>query len=210
MTTHDPTTTARRRQTPGRCRGFYTIQVEGLPRGKPAYFIRWAAAEADAVVATSPNTRGIRRSFSPAPSARRWGRRRKRHRVRGRSTGGSPCSTPCEPLTAALRARGLRVFLETSGAHPFSGSSTGCGLSPQAPASPLDESLRPGDGAETSVVPGSATFRMAEDQRQRACARMPPLPFQPEWSVAERIMPELVAYVKPTRSETFSDPRRTK
>ena len=37
-------------------------------------------------------------------------------------TGGEPLLYPLGVLTETLRERGLQIFLETSGSHPFSGS----------------------------------------------------------------------------------------
>ncbi len=46
-------------------------------------------------------------------------------------TGGEPLLYPWSRSPRPLRARGLRVFLETSGAHPFSGTFDWVCLSPK-------------------------------------------------------------------------------
>ena len=172
---------------------FYTIQGEGYHAGKPAYFIRLGGCEAgcpwcDAKYTWNPAL------FPPAAIGAVVERAAASGTEAVVVTGGEPLLYPLEPLTAALRARGLRVFLETSGAHPFSGAFDWVCLSPKRQHPPLDEAYGRADELK-AIVAGERDFEWAEDNAARVGAACR-LYLQPEWSVAERIMPELVAYVK--------------
>ena len=67
-------------------------------------------------------------------------------------------------------------------------------LSPKRQHPPLDEAYGRADELK-AIVAGERDFEWAEDNAARVGAACR-LYLQPEWSVAERIMPELVAYVK--------------
>lgn len=57
-------------------------------------------------------------------------------------TGGEPLLYPLDILTRTLHDRGLQIFLETSGTHPFSGRFDWVCLSPKRQQPPLDEAFR--------------------------------------------------------------------
>ena len=98
-------------------------------------------------------------------------------------------------LTETLRERGLQIFLETSGSHPFSGVFDWVCLSPKRRQPPLDEAFERADELKVIVESEESDFEWAE----RNAARVPPecmLYLQPEWSVAERVMPAMVEYAK--------------
>ena len=97
-------------------------------------------------------------------------------------------------MTRALRAKGLEIFLETSGSHPFSGEFDWVCLSPKRQSPPLDEAFERADELKV-IVETEEDFAWAE----RNAARVRPgcrLYLQPEWSVAERVMPAIVEYAK--------------
>ncbi len=109
-------------------------------------------------------------------------------------TGGEPLLYPLDELTRCLSERGLQVFLETSGSHPFSGRFDWVCLSPKRRKPPVDEAF--GRASELKVVIGSnEDFEWAEANAARVGAGCR-LSLQPEWSVAEQIMPAIVDYVK--------------
>ena len=101
---------------------------------------------------------------------------------------------PLEPLTRARAGQGVRIHLETSGSHPFSGRFDWVCLSPKRRRPPLDEAFARAD--ELKVVVGcEEDFAWAEQNAARVgegCL----LYLQPEWSVAEKVMPAIVEYVK--------------
>ena len=96
--------------------------------------------------------------------------------------------------TERRHAKGREIFLETSGTHPFSGYVDWGGLSPKRQQPPLDEAF--GKSHELKVIVGDeADFEWAERNAARVGAGCI-LYLQPEWSVAERMMPAIVEYAK--------------
>ena len=109
-------------------------------------------------------------------------------------TGGEPLLYPLGVLTSELHARGLELFLETSGSHPFSGEFDWVCLSPKRQQPPLEEAYARADELKV-IVERAEDFAWAEQN----AARVRPecrLYVQPEWSVSEQVMPLLVEYVK--------------
>jgi len=172
---------------------FYTIQGEGFHAGKPAYFIRLGGCDVgcawcDAKYTWNPKL------YPPTDVQTIVGRAAACAAQAVVITGGEPLLYPLEPLTRELTARGLRIFLETSGSHPFSGRFDWVCLSPKRKQPPLDEAFARAN--ELKVIVGSDDdFAWAERNAARAghdCL----LYLQPEWSVAERMMPAIVEYAK--------------
>lgn len=172
---------------------FYTIQGEGYHTGCPAYFIRlggcdvgcrWCDAKYTwnpAMFPPTPVEEIVRRAVACAAQAIVI-------------TGGEPLLYPLEPLTRRLRECGLRIFLETSGSHPFSGWFDWVCLSPKRRQPPLDDAY--GRADELKVIIESADdFAWAEEHTARVGRRCR-LYLQPEWSVSEKIMPQIVEYAK--------------
>lgn len=172
---------------------FYTLQGEGFHAGRAAYFIRLGGCDVgcpwcDAKYAWNPQL------FAPADIGEVIGRVAACGAQTVVITGGEPLLYPLEPLTSELTARGVRIFLETSGSHPFSGRFDWVCLSPKRRRPPLDEAFARADELKV-IVETPDDFGWAETHAARvggACK----LFLQPEWSVAERIMPAIVEYVK--------------
>ena len=109
-------------------------------------------------------------------------------------TGGEPLLYPLDILTRTLHDRGLQIFLETSGTHPFSGRFDWVCLSPKRQQPPLDEAFRRAHELKV-IVEREDDLQWAEQNAARVgddCL----LYLQPEWSVYERMMPLLVEYAK--------------
>ena len=109
-------------------------------------------------------------------------------------TGGEPLLYPLGPLTDELHERGLQIFLETSGTHPFSGQFDWVCLSPKRQHAPLPEAFEWAHELKV-IVETEEDFAWAE----RNAAQVDPscrLYLQPEWSVAETMMPAIVEYAK--------------
>ena len=100
---------------------FYTIQGEGFHTGKPAYFIRLGGCDVgckwcDAKYTWNPK-------LYPPTNIEVVVERAVACKAQSIViTGGEPLLYPLECLTERLKARGLQIFLETSGSHPFSGT----------------------------------------------------------------------------------------
>ena len=111
-----------------------------------------------------------------------------------RITGGEPLLYPLGVLTETLHAKGLEIFLETSGSHPFSGVFDWVCLSPKRQQPPLEEAYGRADELKV-IVESEADFEWAERNAARVGEKCL-LYLQPEWSVAERVMPAMVEYAK--------------
>jgi len=172
---------------------FYTIQGEGFHTGKPAYFIRLGGCDVgcrwcDAKYAWNPKL------YPPVDIETVVQRAASCSAQAIVITGGEPLLYPLGPLTERLHARGLEIFLETSGSHPFSGEFDWVCLSPKRRQAPTVEAFGLADELKV-IVETDADFEWAERNAARVgggCL----LYLQPEWSVSERMMPAIVEYVK--------------
>ena len=172
---------------------FYTIQGEGYHTGKAAYFIRLGGCDVgcrwcDAKYTWNP------RLYPPVEVATIVARATACAAQAVVVTGGEPLLYPLGVVTSGLHARGLEVFLETSGSHPFSGEFDWVCLSPKRQQPPLEEAYARADELKV-IVERAEDFAWAEQN----AARVRPecrLYVQPEWSVSEQVMPLLVEYVK--------------
>ena len=109
-------------------------------------------------------------------------------------TGGEPLLYPLGLLTERLKECGLEIFLETSGSHPFSGTFDWVCLSPKHRQEPLPEAYGRADELKV-IIESEADFAWAEEcaaKTGEGCR----LYVQPEWSVAEQVMPAIVEFVK--------------
>jgi len=172
---------------------FYTIQGEGYHTGKAAYFIRLGGCDVgcrwcDAKYTWNP------RLYPPVEVATIVARATACAAQAVVVTGGEPLLYRLGVLTSELHARGLELFLETSGSHPFSGEFDWVCLSPKRQQPPLEEAYARADELKV-IVERAEDFAWAEQN----AARVRPecrLYVQPEWSVSEQVMPLLVEYVK--------------
>ena len=108
-------------------------------------------------------------------------------------TGGEPLMYDCTPLTEALRAAGLKVHLETSGAYPLTGTWDWITLSPKRFKPTLSEVYERTDELKVVVV-NRQDYAWAEEH----AARMRPQAvcyLQPEWSRREKLHEALTDYV---------------
>lgn len=172
---------------------FYTIQGEGHHAGKPAYFIRLGGCDVgcrwcDAKYTWNPKL------YPPVDVQTVIDRATDCAAQAIVITGGEPLLYPLDMLTGTLRDRGLQIFLETSGTHPFSGHFDWVCLSPKRQQPPLAEAF--GRAHELKVIIESeADFAWAEQNAAQVgdtCL----LYLQPEWSACERVMPAMVEYAK--------------
>jgi len=172
---------------------FYTIQGEGFHTGKPAYFIRVGGCDVGCSWCDAKQTWNPR-LYPPTPVEEIVERACSCSAQAIVITGGEPLLYPMAPLTDALHGRGLEIFLETSGSHPFSGSFDWVCLSPKRKQPPLDEAY--GRAHELKVIVSSEDdFEWAERNAART-GRRTLLYLQPEWSVSDKMVPAIVEYVK--------------
>ena len=172
---------------------FYTIQGEGFHAGKPAYFIRLGGCDVgcswcDAKYTWNP------RLYPPVEIATIVERAVACAAQSIVITGGEPLLYPLGPLTEQLHERGLKIFLETSGSHPFSGTFDWVCLSPKQKSAPLEEAYNRANELKV-IIQNEDDLNWAEECAAKVGEECL-LFLQPEWSVAEKIMPTLVEYAK--------------
>ena len=172
---------------------FYTLQGEGFHTGKPAYFIRLGGCDVGCAWCDAKYTWNPR-LYPPIDVGVIVERAAACAAQAIVITGGEPLLYPLEPLTRELTARGLQIFLETSGSHPFSGRFDWVCLSPKRKQPPLPEAFAWADELKV-IIESDADFEWAEQNAARV-GRGCLLYLQPEWSVAERMMPAIVEYAK--------------
>jgi 7-carboxy-7-deazaguanine synthase len=161
---------------------FHSLQGEGAWTGGNAFFIRLGGCDVgcpwcDTKISWNAQRHGQRsvqdvvgeaRSANPAFVV---------------ITGGEPLMHDLEPLTTALRQQGLRIHLETSGAHPFSGQFDWVTLSPKPFKPPLPDLYA--QASELKIViaqPGDFTWAETQSARVGATVRRY---LQPEWQAAQ-------------------------
>lgn len=172
---------------------FYTIQGEGFHTGKPAYFIRLGGCDVGCAWCDAKYTWNSR-IYPPTDIDVIVERAVSCEAQSIVITGGEPLLYPLEPLTRKLKEKGLAIFLETSGSHPFTGIFDWVCLSPKRKLAPLEDAYRRAHELKV-IIQDESDLEWAEECASKVnigCY----LFLQPEWSVAETIMPTLVEYAK--------------
>lgn len=172
---------------------FYSLQGEGFYQGSAAYFIRLGGCDvgchwcdvkeswdADAHPLVNVDDMVERVVSSKAKIVI--------------VTGGEPLMYNLEPLCDALHTKGLQVHLETSGAYPLSGSWDWICFSPKKFKAPLEEFYSKADELKV-IVYNRSDLNWAEEHAQLlhdSCK----LYLQPEWDKSNKILPEVIQYIK--------------
>ena len=172
---------------------FYTIQGEGFHQGRAAYFIRLGGCDVgcvwcdvkDSWDATAHPMMEINElvnlvKVTPAEIVV--------------ITGGEPLMHQLDVLTTELQRAGLKTHIETSGAHPLSGTWDWICLSPKKFKAPLPE-IVPLASELKIVVFNKSDFEWAElyaEKTNPSCK----LYLQPEWDKASLMTPLMVEYIK--------------
>ena len=170
---------------------FYSLQGEGFYKGTAAYFIRlggcdvgchwcdvkesWAAEAHPLVPVDTIVTDALSHSKTII------------------ITGGEPLMWNLDLLTEKLRAAGARTHIETSGAHPLSGTFDWICLSPKKIKRPVGDVLQKANELKM-VIYNNNDFLFAEEM----AAQVSPdclLYLQPEWSKRNKVIPKIVDYV---------------
>jgi 7-carboxy-7-deazaguanine synthase len=172
---------------------FYTIQGEGAFSGVPAYFIRTAGCDVGCVwcdVKESWHTEGYPK-LTPSELAAQASTSGTEVVV---ITGGEPAIYDLSALTLALRGRGLRTHIETSGAYPVTGKWHWICFSPKKFKKP-DAAIYAIASELKVVVYNKHDFKWAEEHAAKVNSDCRLL-LQPEWSKADEMTPLIIDYVK--------------
>ncbi len=173
---------------------FYTIQGEGFHTGKAAYFIRLGGCDigcrwCDSKLTWSAAVHGMNRIEdivekvlqTPAKSVV--------------VTGGEPTLYNLIPLTSLLKSKGVKLFLETSGAYEISGEWDWICLSPKTNKSPKKSSLQRADELKVIVFNFEEDIQWAEEQAKYVRKNCK-LYLQPEWSRFKQNKNRIVDFIK--------------
>lgn len=170
---------------------FYTIQGEGKYTGHAAYFIRTAACDVGCPFCDVKESWDIDENqwktidsivekVGDAPLAV--------------VTGGEPLMHNLDELCKQLQSKQIRTHIESSGSSPFSGIWDWFTLSPKKRKMPLAENWKQANELKI-VISRANDFKFAEE-----CADMVGedclLYLQPEWDRSDKILPEIIAYIK--------------
>lgn len=172
---------------------FYTLQGEGVFAGQAAYFIRLAGCDVGCVWCDVKESWPV--DAHPVRSVDEIVAEAARHPARlAVVTGGEPLMHNLGPLTTALRTAGFRTHIETSGAHPFSGTWHHVCLSPKKFKPALQEAYQLAHELKV-IVFNKHDLAWAEEQARLASSSCI-LTLQPEWDKREAMMPLIVEHVK--------------
>ena len=168
---------------------FYTLQGEGFYKGTAAYFIRLGGCDVgchwcdvkDSWQAEAHPLVPVDTIVAEALT----------HSKTIIITGGEPLMWNLTLLTEKLRAGGARTHIETSGAHPLSGSWDWICLSPKKIKRPVGDVLQKTNELKMVIY---NDFIFAEEMASQVSPECL-LYLQPEWSKRAEVMPKIVDYV---------------
>ena len=172
---------------------FYTLQGEGYHQGRAAYFIRLGGCDVGCVWCD------VKDSWD-ADKHEKLEVENLKLKVRETPagivvvTGGEPLMHNLDELTTVLREAGLKTHIETSGAHPLSGTWDWICLSPKKFKAPLEDIIP--FAHELKIV----VFNKSDlDWAEKYAAQVAPsckLYLQPEWDKADVVTPMIIEYIK--------------
>lgn len=172
---------------------FYTIQGEGNNTGTAAYFIRLGGCDVgchwcdvkeswDAGKHPQKSIADIVQQASSYPAKTVV------------ITDSEPLMYDLTALTDALKAAGIRILLETSGAYPLTGTWDWICVSPKKFKAPLPSVLKQAHELKV-IVFNKSDFHWGEEHATQTGSDCK-LYLQPEWSKATQMTPLIVEYVK--------------
>jgi len=171
---------------------FYTIQGEGYHTGKAAYFIRLGGCDVgchwcDVKESWDAELHALTPADTIAQNADKFPSKAVV------VTGGEPLIYNLDYLTQQLKQKGIKTFVETSGAYPLSGEWDWICLSPKKFKGPTASVSAKADELKV-IVFNKSDFEWAE---QHAALVSPncKLYLQPEWSKSKEMTPLIVDYV---------------
>lgn len=170
---------------------FYTIQGEGYHSGKAAYFARIGGCDVGCHwcdVKESWNA-----DLHPPTAVENIAESASANAETIVVTGGEPLMWNMEPLTTALKAKGMSIHIETSGAYSLSGHWDWICLSPKKTMPPKKEFYPVAD--ELKVIVFNANDLKWAEAHAAEVKDSCKLYLQPEWSKRDKVMPLITEYV---------------
>ena len=172
---------------------FYTLQGEGYHQGKAAYFIRLGGCDVGCVWCDVKDSWDADK-HPKLTVEQLLSEVKKTPAAIVVITGGEPLMHNLDELTEHFQDAGLKLHIETSGAHTFSGLWDWICLSPKKFKAPLETILHLSNELKV-VIFNKSDFDWAE----KYAALVTPsckLYLQPEWDKASEITPIIIEYVK--------------
>ncbi len=170
---------------------FYTIQGEGFHTGTAAYFIRIGGCDVGCHwcdVKESWNA-----DLHPPTSIDLIIENASKYTDTVVVTGGEPLMWDLTPLTKNLKAKNIKVHIETSGAFQLSGNWDWVCLSPKKNKLPTPTVYEVANELKV-IIYNKHDFIFAEEQAEKV-NKNAILFLQPEWSKKEEMTPLIVDYV---------------
>jgi 7-carboxy-7-deazaguanine synthase len=172
---------------------FYTIQGEGAHTGRAAYFLRLGGCDVGCVWCdVKESWDAAKHPIVSIEQMVHWAKESGTEMAV--ITGGEPAMHNLVPLTFALQEAGIETNIETSGAHPLTGSWNWVCVSPKKFKAPLLEVLVQADELKV-VIFNKSDFEWAE-QHAANVGKNCKLFLQPEWDQQEKVTPLIIDYVK--------------
>ncbi len=161
---------------------FHSVQGEGVWVGTNAFFIRLAGCDVGCLWCDTKHSWNDRR-HPQCHTTDLIAEAKAANPAIVVVTGGEPLMHELTSLSTGLKAAGLRVHLETSGAHPFSGSFDWVTFSPKQ-SKPPHESIYPQVSELKVVVINPSDLEWAEHHAAKIPAHAVKL-LQPEWGTPD-------------------------
>ena len=172
---------------------FYTVQGEGAFAGAPAFFIRLAGCDVgcvwcdvkeswDAEKHPMQSVAGLVQLVANAGAAICV------------ITGGEPTLHSLDALTEALRSKGIRTHLETSGTQPLTGMWDWITFSPKKFKAPLPEYYEKSHELKV-IINHVSDVSWAQEHADKMPAQTA-LYMQPEWEKREAMQPHILDYIR--------------
>lgn len=170
---------------------FYTIQGEGHHTGLASYFIRIGGCDVgchwcDVKESWNPD-------LHPPKSIDDIVDKALAKSSTVVITGGEPLTWNMQPLTGRLKSADAKIHIETSGAYKLTGIWDWICLSPKKNKLPTTEIYPLADELKV-IIFNKHDFKFAEEQRKNVSDKCL-LYLQPEWSVRDKMMPQIVEYI---------------
>ncbi|MBN2730011.1 MAG: 7-carboxy-7-deazaguanine synthase QueE [Bacteroidales bacterium] len=172
---------------------FYSIQGEGLNTGKASYFVRIGGCDVgcsfcDVKESWNPDI------FPPMHIDEIVKNIQYENAESVVLTGGEPMLYNLDLLCERLKKARIEIFLETSGSEPFSGEFDWICMSPKARTIVHECWLDKADEMKV-IIEKKEDFAFAESLSKKVHDNCTLL-LQPEWSVVQTILPQIVVYIK--------------
>ncbi len=172
---------------------FYTIQGEGFYQGHAAYFIRLGGCDVGCVWCD------VKESWDADAHPKYSIDEMVNWVVDAQAplaviTGGEPLLHQLDGLTTALKNKGIKTNIETSGSSPLSGDWDWICVSPKKFKAPLNEVVAIANELKV-VVFNKTDFEWAE-KHAALVNNQCKLYLQPEWDKSAQVLPLIIDYVK--------------